>query len=131
MGLATQIIDDTLGPGQVVTAVDNPVFFHQGIEGLVDFIGSGDPVKFSSGLRRLQGADHLASKDLWQGSYREQVGAFSRVPLVLLAHCTTGDQAVQMNMPAQVLSPGRQYGGDVYGCTNAAMAGCQGAAIPC
>src|ERR687891_39344 len=53
----------------------------------------------------------MAAEVFGQGSDREQIVAFGRMPVARLGQSAAGDEAVQMHVPAQGLAPGVQYTG--------------------
>src|ERR687891_2323276 len=53
----------------------------------------------------------MAAEVFGQGSDREQVVAFGRMPVARFGQSAAGDEAVQMHVPAQGLAPGVQYTG--------------------
>src|SRR5207248_6013876 len=84
---------------------------HQLIEPRIDLPGAGDAVQFAAVGGLPQGAYHVAAEVFGQGSDREQVVAFGRMPVARFGQSAAGDEAVQMHVPAQGLAPGVQYTG--------------------
>jgi len=100
-----------IGVGHTCLAVHHPLGLHQGRQCIVYVTGPGDTVQVTLSSGRAQGTDHLAPEDPGQGLYREQVAAPGRVPLTLRAQRTAWYQAVQVDMLAEVLTPGVQHRG--------------------
>ncbi len=70
---------------QAVSAIDYPLFLHQGIEHCVYFTGFCDAMELTVVRTAPQGCDQIASVVARQGFYREQVVTFRRMPLLVVA----------------------------------------------
>ncbi len=90
-------------------AVNDPVFLHELIKCCIKTVF--DSVQCPRFVLLAQCADHGASEMFGEGVDREQVVAVGAMPgLGCFIPGTTGDQAVQVNVLTQCLSPGVEYG---------------------
>ena len=97
MGVSSEVFDDLFGAKEGSFAVDHPFFLKQ------DFVDFWMEIKMHSDLLYK-----TSSKDFADGFHRKKIFVFalSSLPFFIGINATTRNNAVQMWMKGQVLSPG-------------------------